>query len=1415
MEVGELFAKLTLDQAEFDSQMSSARDKMNSFGDSAIKTGGMLSAGLTLPLVGVGVSAINMAADYESGMNILQAVSGATGDQMSTLGDLALDLGNDIELPGTSASDAAEAMIELSKAGLSINDVMGAAKGVLQASAAGQISNAEAAELTANALNTFGLKGSEASRIADLLAAAANASSSEMSDLGMGIAQSGAVAAQMGVPIEDLTTAIAEMSNAGIAGSDAGTSLKTMMLRLAAPTDKAKGLMDDLGIAVYDANGQFKSFPELADEFTRATAGMSDEQRNAAFSTLFGTDAIRAANIVLGQGSDKFNELKGAVTEQGAAGEMAAAQMKGLNGAIEALKGALETLLIQVGLPFLTFLAGLVVKLAGFLEKIGEVSPKVRNAALAFAGVLAAAGPTILVLGTLAKALAFILSPLGLVVIAIGLLAAAFATDFMGIRTITISVITDTLLPALNRLSDWFTGTATPAIKAFAADARSFFSGTIQPAITGFVDNALPRLEQFGNWFTGTALPAIRDFGTQAAAFFIDTILPAVGGFVDTVLPKLQQFGDWFTTIAIPAVSNFATQVATFFTGTVLPAVNTFVDTVLPKLQQFGDWIVLTAIPAVLGLRDNLVNGFITIQTAVVAALTTLWPYLQAVFNGIREAATAIIPQLMVIWAQLSAQFTAASPLIQNLTALFNQLRPVLVTIATIIGVTLVVAIGVVMGVLSGLAGFLGGALPGAFQALAGVIQVVTGIIQVFTSVITGLVAIVSALIQGDWSAAWQAFKDMVQGAADGVRDIVQGLEKTITGIISGLVKGVLGFISGLVDGVVEYFKGLYNTLVGNSIIPDLVNGILDWIGKLPTEVLQLITDFVSGAVEQFGELLTTGTEKITGLYDAVTEKISSLATDALETVTGWVGDVVQGFTDLVTDATEQAQSLYDDVTELVGDLATDALETVTTMASDVVEEFSGLVTDAVAEVGKLPSKITSTLGDLSTLLFDAGASVIGGLIDGVESKIEALKETFKGITGLIPDWKGPESKDKKLLTPAGEAIMGGLIGGIESGQPQLRDTLHGVTADVKRAIDTGLGMPSYSKVTFEQGRQAMVGFAKGITATGPEAKAAIDEQVAKIKQALMVNVNEMRTEAESQLTELWATAKSRMDAVKAMYEKRAGEIQSAIKAGMDPEAGKAQLADLKEYTDTVLHQIQTKAAEEAAAIRESLETNIADANETAQAQIAEIEASISDGTEAAADATAENSGDMQQSFTESLETMKSEALQRLGELQTIVSEALWGMKPDAIRAGLALGRGFIDGIQHTWPRLRQVGEATAQIVIDAIRSQLDIASPSRVTENQGMMIGRGLVDGLRSMHSLVQRESDRLGMAAMPTIPNLATGRAAIGVGGFDDVYSGGGGIVMHFHGDMNVRNDRDIELIADRVGNVVTSKLRARGQQ
>lgn len=332
------------------------------------KAGGMFGAALAAPvgtaLAGIGIGAlvkqsIDLEASFSKTMATLQASSGASSKEVDQLREKAMKLGADTSF---SANEAADAMLELSKAGISTGDIMaGAADGTLLLATAGGTDLATAATIASNAMNTFNLQGKDMGSIAAALAGGANASSASVQSLGEALSQVGPGATNAGLSLQDTVGVLSAFDAAGIKGSDAGTSLKTMLTSLVPQTDAAKKAMADLGLQFTNADGSFKSITDVAQQLQDKLGPLSAAQRTAALQTIFGADASRAATVLMKEGAAGIGKYVKATKDQGAAQKMADAAMSGTAGSLEQLSGAFDTMKLAIGqaiAPFVQLGAG-------------------------------------------------------------------------------------------------------------------------------------------------------------------------------------------------------------------------------------------------------------------------------------------------------------------------------------------------------------------------------------------------------------------------------------------------------------------------------------------------------------------------------------------------------------------------------------------------------------------------------------------------------------------------------------------------------------------------------------------------------------------------------------------------------------------------------------------------------------------------------------------------------------------------------------------------------------------------------------------------------------------------------------------------------------------------------------------------
>lgn len=344
---------------------------------------------------------IGVGASLEQALNTFRAITHATAEEMDAVSAAAQRLGKDITLPGVSATDAAQAITELAKAGLSVQASIAGAKGVLQLATAASIDNASATLLVASALNAYTLAGNQAVHVADLFTNAANASQGSIEDIGLAFQQVAAVARQTGISLEDTTAILTLFARNGLRGSDAGTSLRTALIRLISPTKEAGNEIASLGLQIRDAQGNVR--PDIFAQFGEATKNLSADVRDAFAADIFGQDAIRAAAIGAREGAAGLNEARAALAQEGAAADVAAAKTQGLSGQANALGSNIETAagnISKVFIPALTELVRVTNIAVTGLNSFFEVTGKIAHLQFPGRSALGGLGKELLLFGT-------------------------------------------------------------------------------------------------------------------------------------------------------------------------------------------------------------------------------------------------------------------------------------------------------------------------------------------------------------------------------------------------------------------------------------------------------------------------------------------------------------------------------------------------------------------------------------------------------------------------------------------------------------------------------------------------------------------------------------------------------------------------------------------------------------------------------------------------------------------------------------------------------------------------------------------------------------------------------------------------------------------------------------------------------
>lgn len=358
--------------------MSAAYDKTAT---GLVRFGGVLTAA-----VGGGfAAAVKGFADFDRAMSQVSASTGASAEDLAKMRQAAMDAGQ--AFGQFTSTDAAGALEELGKAGLSANDSIKALNGVMGLAAADNMEVGRAAEITAQALTIFSRQGVTATQVADNLAQAAGAAVGSAQELGEGLGNVGPLAAQMGMSLEDTVNTLAVFAQNGIRGAEGGTQLKSMLMKLQNPTAGARKEMDKLGLVAYDTNGKFVGMRSIFEQLSEKTKSLTDEQKAQTLATIFQSYAVQGASIATKEGAAGYDSMSEAMKRFGSAEDIAKKRTDNLYGDFKELQGAFENLGISAGAAANGPLRDLIQRLTSVVEWAGK-HPQVVQAAGLIVGAL-------------------------------------------------------------------------------------------------------------------------------------------------------------------------------------------------------------------------------------------------------------------------------------------------------------------------------------------------------------------------------------------------------------------------------------------------------------------------------------------------------------------------------------------------------------------------------------------------------------------------------------------------------------------------------------------------------------------------------------------------------------------------------------------------------------------------------------------------------------------------------------------------------------------------------------------------------------------------------------------------------------------------------------------------------------------
>ena len=444
---------------------------------------------VTGALTGVGAASTVMANNFNDAMSQAAGALDKPMSEMEDLRQLAIQTGQDTVF---SATDAGNAITELAKGGLTEADIKaGALKTTMDLAASSGMDLGEAANVVVQAMGAFGLSANESAEAANALAGAAAASSTDVEPLTQALAQCSAGAKNAGWSIQETTAVLARFADAGIEGSDAGTSLKTMLQRLAAPTSEAAATkIETLGIKTRDASGNLLGAAEMAQELQDKLGGLDAASRDAALSAIFGSDAMRAATVMMDSGTEGLQKYINAANDQEAAQRLANSQMSDGSRAIEELKGSLETAAIQIGDTLAPIVQKVAKLITALVNKFSALPEGVQQVIVVVGILVAALGPLLMIIGQISlgiSAVAGVLSKLsgigGVVTKLVGGIKMA-VTGLLGMITAhpVVAAITAiiVILVALYNKCEWFRDGVNGILKAIKDGFFAAWDGIVE-----------------------------------------------------------------------------------------------------------------------------------------------------------------------------------------------------------------------------------------------------------------------------------------------------------------------------------------------------------------------------------------------------------------------------------------------------------------------------------------------------------------------------------------------------------------------------------------------------------------------------------------------------------------------------------------------------------------------------------------------------------------------------------------------------------------------------------------------------------------------------------------------------------------------------------------------------------------------
>ena len=716
-------------------KVDEAGKKIEAFGDSVTSAGKAVMPA-SMAVAGLGAAAVKTAADFDSSMSKVAAVSGATGDDLDALRDKAREMGAKTKF---SASEAADAMNYMAMAGWKTEDMLEGIEGIMNLAAASGEDLATTSDIVTDALTAFGLSAQDSGHFADILAAASSNANTNVSMMGETFKYCAPIAGALGFSAEDTAEAIGLMANAGIKGSQAGTALRTIMNNLTGDIKLSGSALGEVTIATTNADGSMRDLSDILADCRGAFGQLSESEQAAAAEALVGKNAMSGFLALMNAGEGDIEKLSSAIANcDGTAEHMAETMQDNLAGQLTILKSQLEELAISFGEMLMPAIRAIVSKIQAFVDKLNHMSEGQRKAILTIGLMVAALGPLLVIIGT--------------VISKVGVAMQGFVKLASGVKKLGVAVKAGT--GVFGKLGAALGGISAPVIAVVAI---------IAVLIAAF-KHLWDTNEEFRNAITAIWEGIVSKI--QAFCQGIVDRLNALGFDFGSIVDVLKALWDGFCQFLAP-IFEAAFNVVSTVLGTVLDVITGLLDIFIGLFT--GNWSqmwegvkeVFSGIwEGITSLFENFLNMIRNLADTVLGWFGTSW----------EEVWTSVKTFFENIWNGITAFFSGIwNGIVSTVTTQINAVKTVVSTVFNAIKTT---ATTIWNGIKSAIT------------------TVVDGIKSKVSTVFESIKSTVTSVFNGIKSTAtsvWNGIKAAIITPIEAARDKVRSVIDAIKGFFSGL----------------------------------------------------------------------------------------------------------------------------------------------------------------------------------------------------------------------------------------------------------------------------------------------------------------------------------------------------------------------------------------------------------------------------------------------------------------------------------------------------------------------------------------------------------------------------------------------------------------------------------------------------